>query len=38
MAMPRELLIKAISDGYDPAIGIIHEGGDGSSKHGAASR
>jgi hypothetical protein len=31
MAMPRELLIKAISDGY-PTIGIIHEGGDGSSK------
>ena len=24
--------IKAISDGYDPTIGIMHEGGDGSSK------
>jgi CRISP-associated protein Cas1 len=27
-----ELRIKAISDGYDPTIGIMHEGRDGSSK------
>ena len=27
-----ELRIKAISDGYDPTIGIMHEGSDGSSK------
>jgi len=24
--------IKAISEGYDPTIGIMHEGSDGSSK------
>jgi CRISPR/Cas system-associated endonuclease Cas1 len=27
-----EIRIKAISDGYDPTIGIMHEGNDGSSK------
>jgi CRISP-associated protein Cas1 len=27
-----EIRIKAISDGYDPIIGIMHEGSDGSSK------
>jgi CRISPR-associated protein Cas1 len=27
-----EMRIKAISDGYDPTIGIMHEGRDGSSK------
>ena len=27
-----ELRIKAISEGYDPTIGIMHEGSDGSSK------
>jgi CRISP-associated protein Cas1 len=27
-----EVRIKAISDGYDPAIRIMHEGRDGSSK------
>ena len=27
-----ELRIKAIADGYDPTIGIMHEGRDGSSK------
>jgi CRISP-associated protein Cas1 len=27
-----EIRIKAISDGYDPTIGIMHEGGDGSSR------
>jgi CRISP-associated protein Cas1 len=27
-----EIRIKAISEGYDPTIGIMHEGGDGSSK------
>jgi CRISPR-associated protein Cas1 len=27
-----EIRIKAISDGYDPTIGIMHEGRDGSSK------
>jgi hypothetical protein len=27
-----EIRIKAISDGYDPTIGIMHEGSDGSSK------
>jgi CRISPR-associated protein Cas1 len=31
-ALESELRIKAISDGYDPTIGIMHEGGDGSSK------
>ena len=25
--------IKAISEGYDPTIGIMHEGSDGSSKY-----
>lgn len=27
-----EIRIRAISDGYDPTIGIMHEGSDGSSK------
>jgi CRISPR-associated protein Cas1 len=27
-----EVRIKAISEGYDPTIGIMHEGSDGSSK------
>jgi len=27
-----EIWIKAISEGYDPTIGIKHEGSDGSSK------
>ena len=27
-----EIRITAISEGYDPTIGIIHEGNDGSSK------
>jgi CRISP-associated protein Cas1 len=27
-----ELRIRAIADGYDPTIGIMHEGRDGSSK------
>ncbi len=27
-----EIRIKAISEGYDPTIGIMHEGSDGSSK------
>jgi CRISPR/Cas system-associated endonuclease Cas1 len=27
-----ELRIKVIADGYDPTIGIMHEGRDGSSK------
>jgi CRISPR/Cas system-associated endonuclease Cas1 len=27
-----EIRIKAIFEGYDPTIGIMHEGGDGSSK------
>ena len=27
-----EVRIKAIADGYDPTIGIMHEGRDGSSK------
>jgi CRISPR/Cas system-associated endonuclease Cas1 len=31
-ALESEIRIKAISDGYDPTIGIMHEGGDGSSK------
>jgi CRISP-associated protein Cas1 len=31
-ALESESRIKAISDGYDPTIGIMHEGGDGSSK------
>jgi CRISPR-associated protein Cas1 len=31
-ALESELRIKAISDGYDPTIGIMHEGSDGSSK------
>jgi CRISPR-associated protein Cas1 len=28
-----EIRIKAISEGYDPTIGIMHEGSDGSSKY-----
>ena len=31
-ALESEIRIKAVSDGYDPTIGIVHEGGDGSSK------
>jgi CRISPR-associated protein Cas1 len=31
-ALESEIRIKAISDGYDPTIGIMHEGNDGSSK------
>ena len=31
-ALESDLRIKAISDGYDPTIGIMHEGSDGSSK------
>jgi CRISPR-associated protein Cas1 len=31
-ALESEIRIKAISDGYDTTIGIMHEGNDGSSK------
>jgi CRISPR-associated protein Cas1 len=31
-ALESEIRIKAISDGYDPTIGIMHEGSDGSAK------
>jgi CRISP-associated protein Cas1 len=31
-ALESEIRIKAISDGYDPTIGVMHEGSDGSSK------
>src|SRR3984885_8759249 len=31
-ALESEIRIKAISEGYDPTMGIMHEGGDGSSK------
>jgi CRISPR-associated protein Cas1 len=31
-ALESEIRIKAVSDGYDPTMGIMHEGGDGSSK------
>ena len=31
-ALECEIRIKAISEGYDPTIGIMHEGSDGSSK------
>jgi CRISP-associated protein Cas1 len=31
-ALESEIRIKAISGGYDPTLGIIHEGSDGSSK------
>ena len=31
-ALEGEIRIKAISEGYDPTIGILHEGSDGSSK------
>ena len=31
-ALESELRIKAISNGYDPTTGIMHEGRDGSSK------
>ena len=31
-ALESEIRIKAISEGYDPTIGIMHEGRDGSSK------
>jgi CRISPR-associated protein Cas1 len=32
-ALESEIRIKAISEGYDPTIGIMHEGSDGSSKY-----
>ena len=32
MRRESELRINAIADGYDPTIGIMHEGRDGSSK------
>ena len=31
-ALETEIRIKVVSDGYDPTIGIMHEGNDGSSK------
>jgi CRISP-associated protein Cas1 len=31
-ALESEIRIKAISEGYDPTIGIMHEGSNGSSK------
>jgi CRISP-associated protein Cas1 len=31
-ALESEMRIKAISEGYDPTIGIMHESSDGSSK------
>jgi CRISP-associated protein Cas1 len=31
-ALESEIRIKSISEGYDPTIGIMHEGSDGSSK------
>jgi CRISPR-associated protein Cas1 len=31
-ALESEIRIKAISEGYDPTSGIMHEGSDGSSK------
>ena len=31
-ALESAIRIKAISDGFDPTIGIVHEGSDGSSK------
>jgi CRISP-associated protein Cas1 len=31
-ALESEIRIKAISEGYDPTVGIMHEGNDGSSK------
>jgi CRISPR-associated protein Cas1 len=31
-ALESEIRIKAISEGYDPTMGIMHEGSDGSSK------
>jgi len=31
-ALESELRINAIAEGYDPTIGIMHEGSDGSSK------
>jgi CRISP-associated protein Cas1 len=31
-ALESEIRIKAISEGYDPTIGLMHEGSDGSSK------
>jgi CRISPR/Cas system-associated endonuclease Cas1 len=31
-ALESEIRLKAISEGYDPTIGIMHEGRDGSSK------
>jgi CRISPR associated protein Cas1 len=31
-ALESQIRIKAISDGYDPTIGIMHEGSDGSSR------
>jgi CRISPR-associated protein Cas1 len=31
-SLESEIRVKAISDGYDPTMGIMHEGSDGSSK------
>jgi CRISP-associated protein Cas1 len=31
-ALETEVRLKAIADGFDPTIGIMHEGTDGSSK------
>jgi CRISP-associated protein Cas1 len=31
-ALESKIRVKAISDGYDPTMGIMHEGSDGSSK------
>src|SRR5271169_2721567 len=31
-ALESEIRIRAISEGFDPTIGIMHEGSDGSSK------
>ena len=31
-ALESDIRVQSISDGYDPTIGIMHEGGDGSSK------
>jgi CRISPR/Cas system-associated endonuclease Cas1 len=31
-ALESEIRIKAVRDGYDPTIGVMHEGSDGSSK------
>jgi CRISP-associated protein Cas1 len=31
-ALESEIRIKVIAEGYDPTIGIMHDGSDGSSK------